>query len=384
MIKNITIPLHEPYFDKSEKNIVKNIISSTFVSTAGSYVKIFEKEFAKFTKSKFCVATNSGTSALHLACKLIDLNKNDEVLVPTLTFIAPVNAIRYCSASPVFFDCNEDLNIKIDDLIYFLKKKTFIKNKMKYNSKTKKRIKAIIIVHLYGSSAKIPKELLDECNRYNITIIEDAAESVGTMIKGRFKKKHVGTTGSIGCFSFNGNKIITTGAGGAIISNKFNFFKKAKHLANQAKVNNGYIHDEVGFNYGMTNLQAGIGTKQLIKIKKLIQKKQRNHFIYKKILSKNIKFEILDYRQGIDSNYWLNIIHIKDKKIKINNLIKSFLKDDIIVRKIWHPVHKLLPYKKYQNYNIVMATKLYDKYLCLPSSANLTFKDIKKVCNKLS
>ena len=384
MIKNITIPLHEPYFDKAEKNIVKNIISSTFVSTAGSYVKIFEKEFAKFTKSKFCVATNSGTSALHLACKLIDLNKNDEVLVPTLTFIAPVNAIRYCSASPVFFDCNEDLNIKIDDLIYFLKKKTFIKNKMKYNSKTKKRIKAIIIVHLYGSGAKIPKELLDECNRYNITIIEDAAESVGTMIKGRFKKKHVGTTGSIGCFSFNGNKIITTGAGGAIISNKFNFFKKAKHLANQAKVNNGYIHDEVGFNYGMTNLQAGIGTKQLIKIKKLIQKKQRNHYIYKKILSKNIKFEILDYRQGIDSNYWLNIIHIKDKKIKINNLIKSFLKDDIIVRKIWHPVHKLLPYKKYQNYNIVMATKLYDKYLCLPSSANLTFKDIKKVCNKLS
>ena len=274
MNKKNNIPLHEPYFNKSEKNIVKKIISSTFVSTAGPYVEKFEKNFSKFTESKYCVATNSGTSALHLACKIIELNKNDEVLVPTLTFIAPINAVKYCSASPVFFDCDDHLNMNIKDVIFFLKNNTFIKENKKYNQKTRKRIKAIIIVHLYGSGTELTKELLSECNKYNIAIIEDAAESVGTKIKYKNKNRHVGTSGTIGCFSFNGNKIITTGAGGALITNSQNLYKKAKHLANQAKVNNSYIHDEIGFNYGMTNLQAGIGIMQLLKIKNLIMKKK--------------------------------------------------------------------------------------------------------------
>ena len=178
MNKKNNIPLHEPYFNKSEKNIVKKIISSTFVSTAGPYVEKFEKNFSKFTESKYCVATNSGTSALHLACKIIELNKNDEVLVPTLTFIAPINAVKYCSASPVFFDCDDHLNMNIKDVIFFLKNNTFIKENKKYNQKTRKRIKAIIIVHLYGSGTELTKELLSECNKYNIAIIEDAAESI--------------------------------------------------------------------------------------------------------------------------------------------------------------------------------------------------------------
>jgi perosamine synthetase len=383
MTKNKNIPLHEPYFDESEKNIVKDIISSTYVSTVGSYVNKFEKNFSKFTKSKYCVATNSGTSALHLACKIIELSNNDEVLAPTLTFIAPINAIKYCSASPVFFDCDDNLNMNMNDVIFFLKNKTFIKKNKKYNHKTGKRIKAIIIVHLYGSGTELTKELLNECNRYNITIIEDAAESVGAKIKYKTKNKHVGTTGTIGCFSFNGNKIITTGAGGALITNNLKLYKKAKHLANQAKVNNSYIHDEIGFNYGMTNLQAGIGIKQLLKINNLIKKKKKNYNIYSKFLNESKKSKILSFPKNILPNYWLNIININNKKIKIKNIIDKLQKKKITVRQIWHPVHKLLPYQKSESYNIIKADKLYKACLCLPSSANLKLYQIKKICNLL-
>lgn len=383
MTKNKNIPLHEPYFDKSEKNIVKDIISSTYVSTVGPYVNKFEKNFSKFTKSKYCVATNSGTSALHLACKIIELGKNDEVLVPTLTFIAPINAVKYCSASPVFFDCDDNLNMNINDVIFFLKNKTFIKKNKKYNHKTGKRLKAIIIVHLYGSGTELTKELLYECNRYNITIIEDAAESVGARIKYKTENKHIGTTGTIGCFSFNGNKIITTGAGGALITNNLKLYKKAKHLANQAKVNNSYIHDEIGFNYGMTNLQAGIGIKQLLKIKNFIKKKKINYNIYSKFLSKSKKSQILSFPKNILPNYWLNIININNEEIKIKKIINNFQKKKITVRQIWHPVHKLLPYQKNESYNITKADILYETCLCLPSSANLKLNEIKKICNLL-
>lgn len=383
MNKKNNIPLHEPYFNKSEKNIVKKIISSTFVSTAGPYVEKFEKNFSKFTESKYCVATNSGTSALHLACKIIELNKNDEVLVPTLTFIAPINAVKYCSASPVFFDCDDHLNMNIKDVIFFLKNNTFIKENKKYNQKTRKRIKAIIIVHLYGSGTELTKELLIECNKYNIAIIEDAAESVGTKIKYKNKNRHVGTSGTIGCFSFNGNKIITTGAGGALITNSQNLYKKAKHLANQAKVNNSYIHDEIGFNYGMTNLQAGIGIIQLLKIKNLIMKKKRNYNIYSTLLRKSNKFQILSYPRNIIPNYWLNIINTNNKKIKIKKTLTNLQNKNIIARQIWHPVHKLLPYQKSECYNIVKANKLYETCFCLPSSANLKLTEIKKICNLL-
>ena len=262
------ISLHEPSFVGNERKYIKNCLDQGWVSSAGKYVNIFETKIAKYTGAKYAIACINGTSALQISLKLVGVKKSDEVIVSSMTFIAPINAIDYNNAKPIFMDCDEFYNIDVNKTIDFLNKETRTINQkvngkdltFTINKKTGNRIKAIIIVHVFGNAARISR-LVNLCKKKNIALVEDAAESIGTFYKlGRYKKKHTGTIGKIGCLSFNGNKIITTGGGGMILTDSGKIAKKAKYLTNQAKDDSIYsVHDEVGYNFRLPNILAALG-----------------------------------------------------------------------------------------------------------------------------
>ena len=223
------IPLCVPHLFDDEKKLVNQCLKSNWISSSGSLINKFENQIAKYTKSKFATACSSGTAALHLAMKVCDIKINDEVIVPSLTFIATINSIIYVGANPFFVDCDDYFNIDTVKLIYFLNTNTYKKNGFTYNKITKKRIAAILPVHVWGNAADLRK-LYKLCKNKNIKIIEDATEALGTFYKKSLTNKHVGTIGDVGCISFNGNKIITTGGGGMLITNKKNFYKKSQYF----------------------------------------------------------------------------------------------------------------------------------------------------------
>ena len=261
--------LYEPTFDKNDVENVKKSVIEGWVSTAGKNIKLFENLICKYTKSKFCVACNSGTSALHIALKILNVSNNDEVIVPSISFIATINAVKYNNAEPIFMDVDKNFNLDEEKLIKFLKNNTFQKNKYCFNKKTKKNIKALIIAHIWGGGAKI-KKIVKECKKRNIKILEDAAESLGTFYTNKYlSKKHTGTIGDVGILSFNGNKIITTGSGGAILTNNIKYEKKSRYLINQAKDNDFFKHNELGYNYRLPSLNAYLGISQIKKLIKL-------------------------------------------------------------------------------------------------------------------
>ena len=279
------ILLHEPFFFKNEYKFLKNCISTKWVSTGGSYVSLLEKEISKFTKAKYAIALNSGTTALDLILKLINIKKKDEVIVPSITFISPINCVLYQGASPIFMDCDDNFNIDIQKTLDFIKHETFFNGKNTINKKTKKIIKALIVVHVFGNVVDFSK-LKKICKENKIYIIEDASESLGSFSN---KKIHTGLIGDIGCLSFNANKIITTGAGGMILTNKKNIAIKAKYLSTQAKDNSFYfIHNNVGYNSRLNNVNAAIGCGQIKYIKNILLKKKKNT---QSIQKKNIKIQ---------------------------------------------------------------------------------------------
>ena len=276
-MKKKYIELSVPNLIGKEKKYLEDCIKSNYVSSIGSYVKKFERKIGNYTKSKFTVSCNSGTSALHLGLKVCGVKKNDEVIVPTISFIATANAVRYLDAKPIFFDCDEFYNLKTEEVLEFIKNETYLKNKFTYNKKTKNRISALLIVHALGNAARI-LPIIKICKKHNIKVIEDAAGAMGTTYnEGVLKGKHVGTIADVGCFSFNGNKIITCGGGGALITNNKSFYKEALYLSTQANdVKLDYTHNAVGYNYRLTNLQAAVGLAQFENLKKFLKKKKRN------------------------------------------------------------------------------------------------------------
>jgi perosamine synthetase len=265
--------LHEPYFCGNEWKYVKKTLDENYVSSIGSFVNKFEDQIKRFTKSKYAIPVVNGTEALHLSLVACGVNSNDEVLVPTITFVGTANAVTYSGATPHFVDSElETLGIDPIKLETYLEKITIKKGKFYFNKKTKRRIKAILPVHIFGNICKIDK-ILEIAKKYNLVVIEDAAEALGSF----FKNKHAGTFGSIGCFSFNGNKILTTGGGGAIITNNKLLAKKIKHLSTTAKINHRweYIHDEVGYNFRMPNLNAALGSAQIENLNKFLKSKRK-------------------------------------------------------------------------------------------------------------
>jgi aminotransferase in exopolysaccharide biosynthesis len=384
------IKLHEPYLLGNEWKYVKNCLDEGWISSAGKYVDLFEKKISKYTGAKYAVACINGTAALQISLKLAGTKIYDEVIVPSLTFIAPVNAINYNNAKPIFMDNDNDYTIDVSKTFQFLTEetKTIQRNKMTItiNKKTGNRIVALIAVHLFGNAAKIDR-LVDICRKKNIVLIEDAAESIGTFYQsGKFKNKHTGTVGQIGCLSFNGNKTITTGGGGMILTNSIKIAKKAKYLTTQAKDNSIYsIHNEVGYNFRLTNIQAAIGLAQLESLTKFINKKKIIHERYKDRIKKikGLTMSNLPYYNGC--NYWLNILKIKKKlsKAKLSKIIKYLYNNSIEARPFWFPNHLQKKYKNCQTYRLEYINKIYKNRLCLPSSPQLTKREQDFICLKL-
>jgi len=373
------IPLHAPIFDSSERKALLDCINSGWV-TNGRYINLFEDLIRKYTKSKYVLATSSGTSALHISLICAGVKKNDEVLVPTITFVATINVVLYVNAQPVFFDSDQYLNLDLENLQKFFVEETYYKDGFTYNKKTKKRIKAIIATHIFGNCINIQK-LKKICFKKNIKIIEDAAESLGSFISIDKKLKHIGTTSLAGCLSFNGNKIITSGGGGAIMTNNYNLYKLGKYLINQAKENGTeFIHNEIGFNYRISNLHSSVGYCQLKKIDSILKKKRKIHQIYSSLIDKIDGLRILQNPPFSKSNNWLNILVIEDnKKYKKSIIMKNLLKHGIDTRPMWKLNHLQKPFLKFQSYNIKNAYVHFKNTICLPSSHNLKKENIQKI-----
>ncbi len=374
--------LHEPHFFGDEIKNIKKAIDKNEIAI-GSYTKLFEKKISNYLNSKYVLATNSGTSSLHIALKLSGVKENTEVLISTITFIAPVNAILYNNASPIFMDTDEYFNINVNKTVEFIKKETYYKNGYTYNKITKKKIVSIIIVHVFGNPANI-FDLYKICKKRNIKIIEDCAESLGSSYKNKINS-HTGTIGDFGCFSFNGNKIITTSSGGMIALKKKSDFIKARLFINQYKNDNlKFIHNNVGYNYRMTNINAAIGLAQFKNIKKILAYKKSIYINYKNIISSQ-KYSILDTPNYAISNNWLNLLKIKKYNPSLTSkLINKLIKYNINVRYIWFPNHLQKHLKQFQNYKM-KNYKNYISYICLPSGFNINKGNInliKKIINE--
>ncbi|MAI75715.1 MAG: aminotransferase [Rickettsiales bacterium] len=361
------IYLHEPSIHMDDIKSVVKALSDNEVSTYGKYTEIFEKKISNVVKNKNIISTINGTSALHLALKMMNVNENTEVLVPSLTYVSTVNAIIYNQADPHFIDINpENLSADIIKLDNYLGKITLKRNNKIFNKKTKKEIKFLLLVHLNGLCCNMDL-LVKVLKKYNIKLIEDAAEAFGSF----YKNKHLGTFGEVGIFSFNGNKVLTTGGGGAIVFKNKKLFKKGLNYATNCKtLRKGEIdYDDVGYNYRMPSINASLGISQINKLNKFKEKKKKLFLFYKKIFSKDDHIKLLIPHKNLNSNYWLNTIIIqKNKMISKKNLEFLFKKQNIFVRSIWKPIHLVKRYNKFQSMNLSQTEKIYKQAITLPSS----------------
>ena len=376
--------LSVPQLDKKEILASIESIKSGWISTAGKTVSKFEDKITKTTGSKYAIALNSGTSAIHLALIASDVKEGDEVIVQSLTFVATVNPILYLKASPIFFDVDENFNLKLDDVILFLKKETFLKDGACYNKNTKKIIKAVIVVNLWGNSQNI-ESLKKICKTKNIKIIEDAAESFGTIIKKKNKFVSSGCQGDFGCYSFNGNKIITTGSGGALVTNNKKKYYLINYLANQAKNNSfKYIHNMIGYNYKLNSLLSSIGIEQLKKIKIFIKKKKEIYNYYKKAFQSIEGIKILKFNKNIKSNYWFTVITFLSVDKNFIEKLKNFCeKNKIEIRQVWKPNHTQKYLRNFTKFKIKNSEKLYNSSICLPTNIKFNKKDLNFISSKI-
>jgi len=377
------IGLHEPFFIGNEKKYLIKCIDENWVSSSGRFLKLFQSKFKKITKGKFLSPVLNGTVGLHICMLQSGVKENDEVIVPTITFIATINSIKYVGASPIFMDVDEYLNIDEEKTIEFIKKKTIFKNGHTYNKITGNKIKALVVVHTFGNAARIDK-IFEICRKRKIKLIEDAAESIGTKYNsGKFKSKHTGTIGDFGVFSFNGNKIVTSGNGGLIISKNKKDFLKINYLISQAKDDKiNFIHNEVGYNYKLSNLSAALGLAQIEKLNFFLKKKKNIRNYYKKKIEKIKGVKILKSPKYSNNNNWLNLVQMS-KKEKTKKIMKKLNLNGFQSRPIWYPNHLQKTFKKNYSYKIKKAQEYVNSIICLPSSANLKKKQMDKIVDLL-
>lgn len=366
------IPLSIPNFAGRELEYVTDAVKTQWVSTGGELINKLEKNLADYLKVERIAALQSGTAGLHLAMILSDIRYGDEVIVPALTFIAAINPVKYVGADPIFMDCDDDLCLDANKLKEFCEKECDFINGKLINKKTQKHIKAVVVVHVFGNLANI-ESILKTAKQFNLKVIEDATEALGTYCKktGKF----AGTFGDFGVYSFNGNKIITTGGGGAITAKDKNLVEKAKYLSTQAKDDDVYfVHEEIGYNYRMTNLQAALGVAQLEELEDFINIKTENYNLYKEN-----GLDLLDFNPNTRSNYWFYSL-ITDKR---DELIKFLSLNKIQSRPVWRLIHTLKPYQNCQSYKIEKALNYYEKIVNIPCSTNLEKCDVMYVADKI-
>ena len=361
------IPLHEPKFIGNEKAYVIDCIDSTFVSSVGKYVDRFEQMMASYTGTKYAIATVNGTAALHIALKLVGVNQGDEVITQPLSFIATCNAISYCGARPVFVDVDRDtLGMSSASLRSFLTTCATQTSSGCINKKTGRRISAVVPMHTFGHPCRID-EIANICGEFGIPLIEDAAESLGSYYQG----KHTGTFGKLAAFSFNGNKTITTGGGGMIITNDEVLAKRAKHITTTAKQPHPYefIHDEIGYNYRLPNINAALGCAQMESLPHLLKSKRSIASAYAEFFSaSNIEF-IKEPAQA-NSNYWLNALILEDKQAR-EVFLKELNDAGVMTRPIWRLMSELTMFHDCQSSDLSNAKWLEERVVNIPSSARV-------------
>ena len=358
------IPLHEPNFSGNERKYVLDTIDSTFVSSVGSYVDKFESLMAELSKTKKAVAVVNGTSALQVALRLVGVRVGDEVLTQALTFIATINAIIYNGASPVFIDVDIDtMGLSPNAVENFLEQFGELRNGVCFNKKTNKKIAACMPMHTFGFPVHID-ELIKVCNKWNIPIIEDAAESLGSEYNG----KPTGSFGKLGVFSFNGNKIVTSGGGGAIVTNDIELGVKAKHLTTTAKIPHPYeyVHDEIGYNFRMPNINAALACAQMEQLDSFIQNKRTLALEYNTFFkTKGINFRT--ELPNTKANYWLMCLQL-DNKIERDIFLKETNENKVMTRPIWQLIFKSSIYSRFQRDSQKNAIYLEERIVNIPSS----------------
>ncbi|MEZ5017537.1 MAG: LegC family aminotransferase [Flavipsychrobacter sp.] len=358
------IPLHAPYFGGNEKKYLIDTIDSTFVSSVGAYVNKFEEIMADLTGAKYAIATTNGTSALHLAMIVAGVEAGDEVITQPLTFVATANAIAHCGAKPVFVDVDKDtMGLSPAALSAFLKENVEVKGGVAVNKTTGKKIAACVPMHTFGFPCRID-EIVEICNQYNIPVVEDAAESLGS-----YKNdQHTGTFGLLGTFSFNGNKTITCGGGGAIVTNDEALAKKAKHISTTAKVPHPweFVHDTVGYNYRMPNLNAALACAQLEKLEEILANKRALANEYKAYF-KDSDIDFVFEQEGTQANFWLNCVVLNNRADR-DAFLEATNSKKVMTRPIWTLMNKLDMYADCQCGSLENSEWLEDRIVNIPSS----------------
>ncbi len=374
------IPLSIPNFEGNEKKYVNEALDAGWVSTGGAYITKLEQSMAKFLQVENVAACQSGTSALHLSMVEAGIKPGDVVLVPPVTFIAAVNPVKYQFATPVFIDCDDSFCMDPIKLKEFCGTQcTFSEGVLRYEGKT---IKALVVVHVFGNMADMDA-IMDIAAKYNIIVIEDATEALGTCYtEGKYAGKYAGTIGDFGCFSFNGNKIITTGGGGAVTAQDPKVVDHIRFLSTQAKTDpHYYIHDEIGYNYRMTNLQAALGVAQMEELPEFIRRKQRNYELYKELFKDFDLAELMPFREGTSSNKWFYSLNIDRSKITatMREIITTLHDKGVETRAIWGLINEQKPYEGEVTYKLEKAPYYAARILNIPSSTQITEEEIRYV-----
>lgn len=378
------IPLSIPNFEGNEKKYVDDALEQGWVSTGGAYITKLERDLADFLHTSNVAACQSGTSALHLSLVEAGVKPGDIVLVSPLTFIAAVNPIKYQFATPVFIDCDDSFCIDPIKLHDFCEEECeFDGKELVYQGR---KVRAIIVVHVFGNMADM-EAIMDISVAYNLKVIEDATEALGTYYTtGRFAGKYAGTIGDFGAYSFNGNKIITTGGGGAITANHSETVDHLRYLSTQAKNDpHYYIHDEIGYNYRMTNLQAALGVAQIEELHEFIRRKQQNYELYKKAFDEFDLAELIPFREGTSSNKWFYSLKIDRNRIHatMREIITALEKKGIQTRAIWGLINEQKPYEGEVTYRLEKAPYYASRILNIPSSTQITKEEIMIVANEI-
>lgn len=377
------IPLSIPNFEGNEEKYVVDAIASTFVSTVGGYVLQMEKKVAEFLNVPNVAVCQSGTSALHLSLVEAGVKPGDVVIVPPLTFIAAVNPVKYQFATSVFIDCDDSFCMDPIKLRSFCEEEcVFDGERLTYRGSV---VKAVVVVHVFGNMADM-ESIMETAEKYNLKVIEDATEALGTRYtEGKYKDKYAGTIGDFGCYSFNGNKIITTGGGGAVTSNKPEVVDHLRFLSTQAKTDpHYYTHDEIGYNYRMTNLQAALGVAQMEELPEFIKRKQQNYEQYKNLF-KNFEYaSLMPFRDGTDSNKWFYSLCIDRQYISttMKEIIVALREKGMETRPIWGLINEQRPYKDEMTYKLEKAPYYASRILNIPSSTQITETEISYVADE--
>lgn len=378
------VPLSIPNFEGNEKKYVNDALDQGWVSTGGAYISKLEEEMAKFLHTDNVAACQSGTAALHLSLVEAGIKPEDVVLVPPLTFIAAVNPVKYQFAQPIFIDCDDSFCMDPIKLERFCQQEcTFENNILMYAGKS---VKAVIVVHVFGNLADMVS-IMAIARRYNLKVIEDATEALGSYyVEGELQGKYAGTIGDFGAYSFNGNKIITTGGGGAVTANNAATVDHIRYLSTQAKNDpHYYIHNEIGYNYRMTNLQAALGVAQMEELPEFVRRKQVNYDKYKELFKNFELGRMMGFREGTSSNKWFYSLEINRHKVQasMREIITELEHKGVQTRAIWGLINEQIPYQGEVAYMMEKAPYYATRILNFPSSTQLTEEEIEYVVTQI-